>query len=392
MFDFSLTEEQELLVEQVEEFMKRGNYDDYFKECDRERKYPERACRDFCEEGFHLLDCPEEYGGAGLDLVSSVLMKLKFYEYGWPALTLPGGALELDNILTYGSKEQQELIVEEVLQGRKAYTMGFTEPQAGSDNSAMATRAEHRDGKVYITGHKTFNTYATVSRYMMCVAREYEVEDKPKKDMSWYLIPLRDEAGNLTPGVTIHVLDKIGCHCMPTCEVYLDNVEVPESALVGARCNGFYQLLKNFETERLLTCVSNVGYARAAYHDAAVYASQRIQFGKTIGSFQIIQQKLVDMKIKCDNMYNMLMHTAWKKSVGQSIMLDASMLKRYTGQAAFEVLDDAIQILGGIGYTNDTRIARLWRDQRGARIYAGTEEIMVHSVARALIKQEAGIQ
>lgn len=306
VFDFSLTEEQELLVEQVEEFMKRGNYDDYFKECDRERKYPERACRDFCEEGFHLLDCPEEYGGAGLDLVSSVLMKLKFYEYGWPALTLPGGALELDNILTYGSKEQQELIVEEVLQGRKAYTMGFTEPQAGSDNSAMATRAEHRDGKVYITGHKTFNTYATVSRYMMYVAREYEVEDKPKKDMSWYLIPLRDEAGNLTPGVTIHVLDKIGCHCMPTCEVYLDNVEVPESALVGARCNGFYQLLKNFETERLLTCVSNVGYARAAYHDAAVYASQRIQFGKTIGSFQIIQQKLVDMKIKCDNMYNML--------------------------------------------------------------------------------------
>ena len=147
------------------------------------------------------MDCPEEYGGAGLDLVSSVLMKLKFYEYGWPALTLPGGALELDNILTYGSKEQQELIVEEVLQGRKAYTMGFTEPQAGSDNSAMATRAEHRDGKVYITGHKTFNTYATVSRYMMCVAREYEVEDKPKKDMSWYLIPLRDEAGNLTPGV-----------------------------------------------------------------------------------------------------------------------------------------------------------------------------------------------
>ena len=86
------------------------------------------------------------------------------------------------------------------------------------------------------------------------------------------------------------------------------------------------------------------------------------------------------------------MHTAWKKSVGQSIMLDASMLKRYTGQAAFEVLDDAIQILGGIGYTNGTRIARLWRDQRGARIYAGTEEIMVHSVARALIKQEAGIQ
>ena len=148
--------------------------------------------------------------------------------------------------------------------------------------------------------------------------------------------------------------------------------------------------MKNFETERLLTCVSNVGYAYAAYHDACVYASQRIQFGQSIGSFQIIQQKLVDMKIKCDNMYNMLMHTTWKKTDGQSIITDVSLLKRYTGQAAFEVIDDAIQVLGGIGYTNDTRIARLWRDQRGARIYAGTEEIMVHSAARSLINQEAG--
>ena len=160
------------------------------------------------------------------------------------------------------------------------------------------------------------------------------------------------------------------------------------------RCRSLLSLAKskNFEIERLLTCVSNVGYAMAAYHDAAVYASQRIQFGQTIGSFQIIQQKLVDMKIKCDNMYNMLMRTAWKKSAGISIMLDASMLKRYTGQAAFEVLDDAIQVLGGIGYTNDTRLARLWRDQRAARIYAGTEEIMVHSVARALISEEVSAQ
>lgn len=383
MIDFSLTEEQELLLEQVDEFMKRGNYDDYFKECDRERKYPEKACKEFCEAGFHRLGFPKEYGGEEVGVVTSVLVKMKFYEYGWPALTMPGGELEIDNILTYGTKEQQDLIIGLAEKGIKPYTLGFTEPQAGSDNSAMTTRATHKDGKVYINGHKTFNTYATVSPYMMCIAREYENLENPYKDMSWYLVPLN------APGVTIRVLDKVGCHCMPTCEVYLDNVEIEESALVGVKGRGFYQLMKNFETERLYTCVSNVGFALAAYNDAVVYAGQRMQFNKTIGSFQIIQEKICDMKIKCDNMVNMLLKCAWKKQNGETLGVDASLLKRYTGKAAFEVIDDAMQIFGGIGYTNDTRIARLWRDQRGARIYAGTEEVMVHSSARSLIKEAA---
>jgi alkylation response protein AidB-like acyl-CoA dehydrogenase len=173
---------------------------------------------------------------------------------------------------------------------------------------------------------------------------------------------------------------------MPTCEVYMDNVEIPESNLGGVKGKGFYQLMKNFETERLYTCVSNVGFALAAYNDAAAYAGQRVQFGKIIGANQIIQEKVADMKIKCDNMVNMLLKAAWKKERGEQLGVDASLLKRYTGQAAFQVIDDAMQIMGGIGYTNDTRIARLWRDQRGARIYAGTEEIMVHSSARQLIK------
>lgn len=379
MIDFKLTEEQELLLESAEEFIKQGNYDEYFKECDREHKYPEKACNAFVEAGFHRIDHPTQFGGDGLDLVTTVLLKLKFYENGWPALTIPGGSLEIDNIMAYGTPEQQAKILSYASKGIKSYTLGFTEPQAGSDNSGMTTKATHENGKVYIDGHKTFNTGATVAPYMMCIAREYENEN-PYKDMSWYLVPLN------APGVKISVLDKIGCHCMPTCEVYLDHVELEETDLVGVKGKGFYQLMKNFETERLFTCVSNVGMAMCAYNDALAYAGTRKQFGKNIGDFQIIQQKLCDMKIKCDNMYNMLLRCAWKKQNGKQLGVDASLLKRYTGKAAFEVIDDAMQVMGGIGYTNDCRIARLWRDQRGARIYAGTEEVMVHSSARALIK------
>ena len=286
----------------------------------------------------------------------------------------------VDNILAYGSDWQKEAIIEECKAGRKPYTLGFTEPQAGSDNSAMATRATHKDGKVYINGMKTFNTGATVSKYMMCIAREYE-NDNPYKDMSWYLVPLN------APGVKITPIPKIGCHCVPTCEVRLDNVELDENALVGVKGRGFYQLMKNFETERLMSCAVNVGLAKCAYNVAAAYAGQRVQFGEIIGNKQIIQQKIVDMRINCMAMENMVLNCAWRKDHGEQMGVDISLLKRFTGKAAFEVIDDAMQIMGGIGYTQDCIIDRLWRDQRGFRIFAGSEEIMVHASARTLIKE-----
>jgi alkylation response protein AidB-like acyl-CoA dehydrogenase len=246
----------------------------------------------------------------------------------------------------------------------------------------MATRATHKDGKVILNGCKTFNTGASVTKYMMCMAREYEV-DNPYKDMSWYLVPLD------APGVKITPIPKVGCHCIPTCEVRLDDVELDEGALVGKKCMGFYQLMKNFETERLMSCAVNVGEAKCAYNVAAAYAGQRVQFGDIIGNKQIIQEKVCDMRIKILAMENFTLNCAWRKMQGEKMGVDISLLKRYTGKAAFEVIDDAMQIMGGIGYTQDCIIDRLWRDQRGFRIFAGSEEIMVHSSARQLIKEAA---
>lgn len=145
----------------------------------------------------------------------------------------------------------------------------------------------------------------------------------------------------------------------------------------------------NYDIERLFTCACNVGMARCAYQDALRYANQRMQFGQTIGSFQIIQEKITDMAIKIENMQNMIRHAAWKYTNGERISIDAALAKRYTGKAAFEVIDDAMQIMGGIGYTESCRISRLWRDQRVYRIFAGSEEIMVHNAGRAILKADA---
>ena len=378
--DFKKTEEQELLLESLRTVMERGNFEDYFKECDKNHEYPQKAVDALVEAGFSTLGIPEEHGGTPTDILTQIMVAEEAHALGYPSLCWINFSTEVDDILTFGNEDQQKKVLECALEGRKPFTLGFTEPQAGSDSAAMSTTATKRDGKVYINGNKTFNTSADRAPFMLCVARS-GINESPYKDFSMYLFPMD------RPGVTIEKLDKIGNNICGTYEVHLDNVECEETDLVGEECKGFYQLMKNFEVERLTICAANVGMARCAYDEAVRYAGVREQFGKTIGSFQLIQEKIVDMKIKIENMQNMLYKTAWKKMNGESIMIDSSLVKRYTGQAAFEVIDDAMQIMGGIGYTHDCRISRLWRDQRVYRIMAGTEEIMVHTAGRALIKE-----
>ena len=378
--DFKKTEEQELLLESLRTVMERGNFEDYFKECDKNHEYPQKAVDALVEAGFSTLGIPEEHGGTPTDILTQIMVAEEAHALGYPSLCWINFSTEVDDILTFGNEDQQKKVLEYALEGRKPFTLGFTEPQAGSDSAAMSTTATKRDGKVYINGNKTFNTSADRAPFMLCVARS-GINESPYKDFSMNLFPMD------RPGVTIEKLDKIGNNMCGTYEVHLDNVECEETDLVGEECKGFYQLMKNFEVERLTICAANVGMARCAYDEAVRYAGVREQFGKTIGSFQLIQEKIVDMKIKIENMQNMLYKTAWKKMNGESIMIDSSLVKRYTGQAAFEVIDDAMQIMGGIGYTHDCRISRLWRDQRVYRIMAGTEEIMVHTAGRALIKE-----
>ena len=381
--DFARTEEQELLLDSLQTVMERGNFESYFRECDENHQFPDQAVEALVEAGFASLGIPEELGGTPTDILTQIMVAEEAHALGYPSLCWINFSTEVDDILSFGNKEQQEKVISYALQGKKPFTLGFTEPQAGSDSAAMSTTATKRDGKVYINGNKTFNTSADRAPYMLCVCRS-GINENPYKDFSMYLFPMD------APGVTIEKLSKVGNNMCGTYEVHLDNVECEESDLVGEECKGFYQLMKNFEVERLTICAANVGMARCAYDEALRYAAQREQFGKPIGTFQLIQEKLVDMRIKIENMQNLLYKTAWKKMQGESIMIDSSLVKRYTGKAAFEVIDDAMQIMGGIGYTDDCRISRLWRDQRVDRIMAGTEEIMVHTAGRAIVKEAQG--
>jgi alkylation response protein AidB-like acyl-CoA dehydrogenase len=380
--DFTITEEQELLLESLREVMARSCTEDYMKECYEQHRYPQEFVDALNESGFSMLGVPEEHGGTPVDTLTLMLVAEEICRNGGPHFVF-GQALSIADMTEFGSPAQQEQCMAEITAGRVGFVLGFTEPQAGSDSSAIATTFARRDGKVYLNGHKTFMSNALRANYMLCLARNADApegESKKNAFTMWWL-PMKAK------GVTVEPLKKIGWHMLDTCEVYLDNVELDESDLVGVEGNGFMQLMLNFEVERLLMAASLLGMAECAFSDAARYANQRVQFGKAIGSFQLTQEKITFAKLRIENMRNLIHKTAWKIDNGQSVQIDSALAKLYCAQEANKVIDDCMQIMGGIGYTSDCRISRLWLDARVQRIGGGTDEVMIHIAGRSILKE-----
>lgn len=348
--DFKLNEEQELLLESLREIMARDCTEDYMKECNENGLYPTKFVEALTENGFGMLGVPEEYDGTPVDTMTLMLVAEEITKNGGPHFVF-GQALSIADMLEFGSEEQKADTMREVQAGNVAFVLGFTEPQAGSDSSAIATTYTRKNGKVYINGHKTFMSNALRAPYMLCLARNAEeIGDADKRNaFSMWWVPMN------ASGVKIEKLKKIGWHMMDTCEVYLEDVELEEKDLVGVEGKGFMQAMINFEVERLYIAAAVMGMAECAFEDAARYANQRMQFGKPIGSFQLIQEKITYMKLKIENMKNLVYKCAWEIDNGISVQISSALAKLYCAQASCEVIDDAMQIMGGIGYTTDCR-------------------------------------
>ena len=375
--DFKLTDEQELIVDSYREYMESENWAAYFHECDEKHEYPLRWVKGLCELGFDQIMLPESHGGLGLEQPCVTLMAV--YEilgkYGAPTYVLyqlPG----FETVIREGTEEQIEAVMSTLGSGEQIWNSACTEPGAGSDVGALATTYKRENGKIYLNGTKTFITSSLGVKYLVIMAKN---ADDPTMFTEFFLDMSK-------PGVKLSPLTKLGLRMDSCCEVYLDNVELEEKDLVGVEGNGFMQAMVNFEVERLLACAQSLGAAECAFEDAVRYATQRVQFGKPIGKNQLIQEHITDMYVKIENMRNWVYKTAWKIDNGESVQIDSAVAKLYCGRAAFEVCDTALQVMGGIGYTKDCRISRLWRDQRVYRIGA-TDEIMIHIAGRAIQKQ-----
>jgi alkylation response protein AidB-like acyl-CoA dehydrogenase len=378
--DFSLTEEQELLLGSIREMITQDFPEEYFRTCDQNGTYPKEFMRALSDNGISLLGVPEEFGGIPADYVTQLLALMEISKCGAPAFLMTNGQC-IHSMRRFGSAEQLRKTAESTLAtGDPAYALALTEPGAGSDNNSAKTAYTRKNGKVYINGQKTFITGAKEYPYMLVLARDPEAKDPKKCFTLWWVEKNK-------PGVKINPLHKVGWHMLSTCEVYLDNVEVEESDMVGEEGMGFINVMYNFEMERVINAARSAGFAECAFEDAARYANQRIQFGKPIGHNQMIQEKLALMQINVDNMRNMVMKCARKADRGESLRRDAALSKLYCARTAMQVIDDAMQIMGGLGYTDDARVSRFWRDVRCERIGGGTDEIMIYVAGRQILNE-----
>ena len=212
-----------------------------------------------------------------------------------------------------------------------------------------------------------------------------EDPSRENKNMSMYLVPAN------APGVTIEPLNKIGMQIMPFAMIHFDDVVIDETDLLGIQGKGFYQLMKNFEWERCVLLAELLGEAQAAMEDACAWTNERMQFGKGIKTYQLVQEHIVEMQIELSNTRNFLYRTCWKMDNGIPVNNDAAMLKRYGAPALTDCCSRALQLMGGLGFTDETRVSRLMLDCRGFQIGGGTVEIMVHISGRGVLKDYAKV-
>lgn len=379
--DFGMSDEQALLLDSVDEFFAQNEQfnEEYIRGCESRHEPLTEYNQAFLDAGFGTLGIPEEYGGTMVDMQTMCMVAEKVNTHGYPANV--GQTLQIGDILEYGTEEQKAEIMRCFLNNENGFSLALSEPQAGSDSNGIATSYVRRDGKVYINGHKTFITNGDRSKYILVMTRDFSIDAKPSHSMTCWLVPTD------APGIKFEPLTKVGELRHSCVEIYFDEVEVDESAMVGPEHSGFLVVMKNFELERLVIAAECLGRAECAYNDALKYATQREQFGKTIGSFQLVQEMLVDMRVKVDNMRNSVYRTAWEYDNGKPIKVSAALTKYYCAQASFEVCDTAMQVFGGLGYIEDLRVSRLWRNARMYRIAGGTDQIMVHVAGRDLQRQ-----
>ncbi len=379
--DFRKTEEQELLIKSLTELLEREVPESYQQEIDEKHEFPYKAWKVLADNDFLGLGIPEEYGGTPCDVLTLALVCETMGKYAYDLATVFGlGVITIRDIAQFGSEEQKKKVLGTFVKGGLPAALGISEPQAGSDASSLKTTAVLDGDEWIINGQKIYCTMSNIADYILLMARDPEVEN-PYKGMHMLLLPTD------APGVRINPLSKMAWWSIPTCEVFLDDVRLPKDALIGKPHNGWMQLMANFEIERVALGAAGVGSAEAAFEDAARFANQRVQFGRPIGKFQLIQEKLVQMAIKIENMQNYTYKVAWMMDNDIPVRLEHAMLKLYVAQSVCQVVDDAMQIMGGMGIMMDHRIQRLWRGNRIMRIGGGTDEIMINIAGPQLLKK-----
>ena len=336
------------------------------------------------ELGLFGLSIPTNYGGLELTMEEECLVALELGRASPAFRTVVGTNIGIGSqgLIMDGRPDQKDYWLPRLASGEVISSFALTEPDAGSDAGSIRTTAV-RDGDCYrLNGTKRYITNADKAGLFTLMART-DSETKGSKGLSAFLVPAE------TPGLSIGTPEqKMGQHGTQVCDVILNNVEIPTSALLGTEeGKGFITAMKVLERGRLHISAVCVGIADRLIDESTRYAAQRKQFGQAISEFQLVQGMLADMKTEWYAGRSMVINAAHKKDLGEAVTTESSCCKYFCSEMVGRVADHAVQIFGGAGYIADYGIERFYRDVRIFRLYEGTSQIQQLIIARNMLRE-----
>ncbi|MFG2141654.1 acyl-CoA dehydrogenase family protein [Streptomyces sp. NPDC048650] len=384
--DFDLyrpSEEHDMLRESVRA-LAEAKIAPFAAAVDEEARFPQEALDALAANDLHAVHVPEAYGGAGADALATVIVIEEVARVCASSSLIPAvnklGSLP---VILSGSEELKKKYLGPLAKGDAMFSYCLSEPDAGSDAAGMKTKAV-RDGDFWVlNGVKRWITNAGVSEYYTVMA--VTDPEKRSKGISAFVVEKGDE------GVSFGAPEKkLGIKGSPTREVYLDNVRIPADRMIGAEGTGFATAMKTLDHTRITIAAQALGIAQGALDYAKGYVQERKQFGKPIGDFQGVQFMLADMAMKVEAARQLTYAAAAKServSGGgkhEDLTFFGAAAKCYASDAAMEITTDAVQLLGGYGYTRDYPVERMMRDAKITQIYEGTNQVQRIVMARNL--------
>ncbi|MGW8369418.1 MAG: acyl-CoA dehydrogenase family protein [Gammaproteobacteria bacterium] len=373
-----LTEQQQMVQDAAADFAQQRLAPNS-SEWAEQKAVPEDVLREMGELGFMGMTVPEEWGGAGLDYVSYALALIEIAAGDGAVSTI----MSVNNapvcaiIQNSGSDEQKERFLKPLARGAMIGAFALSEPQAGSDAANLLTRARAVDGGYSLSGTKKFITSGRIAGAVIVFA--VTDPDAGKHGISAFLVPGGSE-GLLVSGIE----EKMGQEASDTAQLTLDGVLLGPEFRIGAEGDGYRIALANLEAGRIGIAAQSVGMARAALEHARAYAMERRAFGKRIFDHQAVAFRLADMATELEAARCLTLHAAALKEAGQPCLKQACMAKLFASEAAERICSDAVQVLGGYGYTRDYPVEKIYRDVRVCQIYEGTSDVQKLIISRQL--------
>jgi alkylation response protein AidB-like acyl-CoA dehydrogenase len=375
--DFRFTEEQ-LMIQDVARRISQEKIAPSAEHHDRTGEFPLDNIRTLGENGLMGIEVPAEYGGAGMDPISYVLAMIEIAaaDAAHSTIVSVNNSLFCNGILKFGTEAQKQTYVRAIAEGKEIGAFALTEPQSGSDATAMRCRATKReDGSFVINGKKSWITSGPVARYIVLFAMTEP--DKGARGITAFMIDTTRPGfhrGKTEP--------KLGIRASATCEIEFQDYVAPPEDVLGEHGHGFKIAMGVLDAGRIGIASQAIGIARAAYEATLAYVRERKAFGQPIGAFQMTQAKIADMKCKLDAAMLLTLRAAWCKGQDQRFTNEASIAKLTASEAAMWITHQAVQIHGGMGYSKEMPLERYFRDAKITEIYEGTSEIQRLVIAR----------